>query len=261
MGPLPEYEFWCALAEGSTRGLFKSMTDLLSYFAGKEGYPKRGFPSGEDGFMVYPTKENLELTLPLGFWFYRPIGSDDKIRMEFLALIADLIKRVGISVKILTVSGLPWSKNTQPIYKAIQERGRDVFYRFLLVNPEDERGKEIILERQRIGCAQKNEYFGEIETCRNIVKGLKNKKITAELKFYSDYPFWRLFIVNNKFVFVQTYPEDKAGDYSEAFGFHNLAQGRYSLADFFIYLFDKMFDEGLSEEDLAKKRAKKEAED
>jgi hypothetical protein len=76
---------------------------------------------------------------------------------------------------------------------------------------------------------------------------LKKGGHKIEISYYTDYPFWRLIIFDSKLVLAQTYPKDKKGDDTPVLGFHNFDKDQYSLADYFVYLFDKMFDHGRKE--------------
>lgn len=244
----PLYSLAKGAAEGSVKGIFEGITDLLEYFDKRRKEPLI-FP--REAFFVNPLDNKLNWhgkALPLGMWYYNPVaeleagGSRDKFRNLLVAL-----SKEAETIKVLTVSGYPWASTDGLIYSAIGETEKNKSKKFLVVNPNDPRGQAILSERETAGRVTKGFYLNEVKMAKERVRELQRNGHDIQLGYYTDYPFWRLFIFDSKLVFTQTYPRDRKGDETPVFGFHNFDKEQFSLVDYFVHLFDAMFEHAVKE--------------
>jgi hypothetical protein len=244
----PLYSLAKGTAEGSVKGIFEGITDLLEYFSQRK---KESLIFPRKAFFVNPLDNKLNWrgkALPLGMWYYNPVaeaevgGSRDKFRNLLVALTKE-----AETIKVLTVSGYPWASTDGLIYSAVGETEKNKSKKFLIVNPQDPRGQAILSKRETAGRVTKGFYLNEAKMAIERARELRRNGHDIQLAYYTDYPFWRLFIFNSKLVFTQTYPVDKKGDETPVFGFHNFDKEQVSLADYFVYLFDVIFERAVKE--------------
>lgn len=244
----PLYSLTKGTAEGTVKGIFDGMIELLKYTEerrkGRLVYPRTAF-------FVSPLDKKLNWSgksLPFGIWYYNPVeeiqagGSLD----SFQNLLVKLTKEAE-TIKVLSVTGFPWGLSNGLIYDAIAETEKTKSKRFLIVNPKDSKGLAILSEREAAGGVTKGSYIAEIKIALERAKQLTNEGHDIDLRYYTDYPFWRLFVFDSRLVFAQTYPKNTRGDKTPVLGLHNFDEEQYSLADYFVHLFDTMFDHAVKE--------------
>lgn len=239
----PLYSAAKGSAEGTVKGIFDGMVELLKYFEERRKEPLV-YPAA--AFFVSPLDKKSNWSgksLPFGVWYYNPVAQIQA--GGSLDLFQNLLARLATqaeTVKILSVTGFPWGLSNGLVYDALARTRKSASKRFLVVNPNDAKGQAILSEREIAGGVTRGSYIGEINIALDRAKQLKATGHDIDVRFYADYPFWRLFIFDSKLVFAQTYPKNSRGDITPVLGFHNFDREQYSLAEYFVHVFDTMFD-------------------
>lgn len=190
---------------------------------------------------------------PVGLWYYNPVyygpppseETKEKRLGEARARLKNAVARAH-NVKILSSTG--WttyaSKDVGFLHDTLEAKSAGTL-QFLLLHPECQ---NIIQERSEVsGLKPPSKYVQQIKDTTDWVLEFKQRHVgmNIDIKYYQQYPVWRVFICDDREVYVQPYLAEMLGDFAPIVGFRASEDlTKYSMAKIFVQMFDRMFQHG-----------------